>query len=312
MLQPPVGGTASAGPAPVSSLSLAPGSVVSGVVSGHTASGHSTVQTAAGTLSVATPTPVPVGTTVGFEVVSAAGTDPGTASAADRFAAHAILRDRRWPAVEEAVQTIRESHPTVAHQLATTAMPRADTALAANILLFLGAIRGGEVRAWMGDAPARVLQRLRPDVIGRLRDDFGHLARAADEPGGDWRGYPVPFLNGSEIEQIHLYLRRQRAEEDEEEPEGTKGTRFVVDLDLSQLGRFQLDGLIHRRDKRFDLIVRTEERLPADIQNGIREIFEGSAEVTGFKGGLSFQAAPPDFVDVTQSVPAAENPGLIV
>jgi len=74
----------------------------------------------------------------------------------------------------------------------------------------------------------------------------------------------------------------------------------------------QLDGLIHDKHKRFDLIVRTDHRLPADVQNGIREIFSQTGEWTGTEGGVTFQAAPPNFVELIPAVDADGDIGLLV
>ena len=48
------------------------------------------------------------------------------------------------------------------------------------------------------------------------------------------------------------------------------------------------------------------------MQGDIRDIFENANSVTGLKGGIVFQAAPPDFVKVEGLEPESENLGLIV
>lgn len=120
------------------------------------------------------------------------------------------------------------------------------------------------------------------------------------------------MLNGSEIDLIQFFVRRNPEDDENEESDEEHGTRFVVDVDLSRLGRLQLDGLIHDRKKRFDLIVRTDERLPADVQNGIREVFLQTGEWTGTEGGVTFQASPPNFVELVPAVDADGDLGLFV
>jgi len=70
----------------------------------------------------------------------------------------------------------------------------------------------------------------------------------------------------------------------------------VVDVEMSRLGRLQLDGFVQDGTKRFDLIVRSDDRLPVNVQNGIRSVFEDANETTGVTGGLAFQSAPANFV----------------
>ena len=106
-------------------------------------------------------------------------------------------------------------------------------------------------------------------------------------------------------------MRRADDNQDEQE-KARKGTRFIVDLDLSRLGRVQLDGLVYQKEKHMDLIVRTENRLPDRMHEDIRNIFQEAVDVTGIKGGVSFQAAPPNFVETASPAAPEEHLGLIV
>ena len=313
-LQPPVPRAAPPAPPPNAGTPIAPGLSLLGVVVNAGSTGQTVAQTHAGPVSLATATPLPVGTTVQLEVVTLPRPDPAglNGGVANRLG-HAILEGRQWPALDETFNFLRESNPGAAQQLLNGVLPRPDAALAANVLMFLLGIRAGEVRAWLGDSPMRALQRLRPDLMNRLRDDFSNLGRLVDEPlPNDWRAIPVPMANGGAIEQIHLYLqRRQDDEEDEEDPRQGPGTRFVVDLDLTRMGHLQLDGFVQDGTKRFDLIVRTDARLPDKVQNDIRTIFTEVNEATGITGGLVFQSAPANFIRVAGGASPA-GLGLVV
>ena len=293
---------------------LAPGNTLTGIVTGRSVtSGHSIVQTHAGSLIVATGTLLPAGITVTFEILSQSTPAP---AAGEQAAIHAarpdLILSERWPGLEEAVRALEGVNPSAAQQLVNAVLPRPGATLAANILFFLVALSGGDLRGWLGDGPARILQRLKPGLMTRLRDDFGRLGRIANEPRtGDWRATMIPFYNGAEIEQIRLFIRRA-GDEAEDEQEGRQGTRFVLDMDLSRMGRFQLDGLIYQKERHLDLIVRTENKLPQKMQDDIRDIFREAGDVTGIKGGLSFQAAPPNFIYIAGAEPPQQPFGLIV
>ena len=260
---------------------------------------HSLVQTPAGPIAIATPTPLPAGAAIQLEVIRLP--DPQTAgqdrAMALRFG-QVIAEQRQWPALEEATRTLLDAQPVTAQQLIHGAMPRADANLAANLLFFLFALRGGDVRQWLGDAPARALEKLKPALMARLKDDFAGIGRVRTEPDGpEPRPFPVPFFNGHEIEQLRLLVRRREDdEEDDADPRKGPGVRFVVDVEMSRLGRLQLDGFVQDGTKRFDLIVRSDDRLPVNVQNGIRSVFEDANETTGVTGGLAFQSAPANFV----------------
>ena len=48
----------------------------------------------------------------------------------------------------------------------------------------------------------------------------------------------------------------RRHESDDEEGGDQECTRFVIDVDLSKIGRLQLDGMLRNKGKHMDLIVR--------------------------------------------------------
>jgi len=290
---------------------LSPGQSITGVVVGQNGSHQPIVQTHAGPISINTPSPVPTGTTLTFQLVSMVPEARNTSQHAMIGRAGSIIMEtREWQALDDAVKLLRDNNPAVAGQILNAAMPRLDTTLAANILFFIAALRGAEIRNWFGDAPVRALQRLRPDLLTRLGDDFSQISKLSDDTSGDWRSIPVPLINGSEIEQIHLFLRRNAT--DEEDEDGVSETRFVIDVDLSRIGRFQMDGLIVLEKKKFDLIIRTDDNLTGKIQNDIREIFINATEMAGMTGGLTYRAAPPDFIDISPDSADADDLGLIV
>jgi len=175
-------------------------------------------------------------------------------------------------------------------------LARPDSSLAAGIILFLTALKGGNLAAWLGENTVRALARSRPDVLSRLDDDFRDLARIARDPGsGDWRVGIVPINTQAAIDQLRFMTRREK-EEAAEEP--SPSTRFVVDVTLSRLGRVQIDGLVRSKDKRLDLVVRTAEPLPAEMREDIRRLFAAATGATGIAGLVAFDARKGGFVEV--------------
>jgi len=293
------------------STSFLSGQSVTGVVVGQNNTHHPIVQTHAGPVAIITPSPVPPGTTITFQILSALPESVGRAQhAVIGRTGSIIMETREWPHLNDALSLLSDSNPAIAQQIMNSSLPRPDSTLTANILLFIAALRGSEIRNWFGDAPARALERLRPGLAARLSDDFRQIARLSDDnAGGDWRSIPVPMLNGPAIEQVQLFMRRKRRDNDED---STPETRFVIDVDLSQIGRIQMDGLIIQEKKSFDLIFRSEDHLTPKIQNDIRTIFVNANELTGTSGGLVFRAAPPDFVEISSETVNDDGLGLIV
>ena len=298
-LQPP---TATSGTPSFPSSTTAPllvGQPINGVVSATSATGQTVVQTHAGPISLATSSALPAGTKISLDIMSLPKLENAPIDeAVSKRLSHAILQSRQWPALDETFGALREGSPSAALQMINAVLPRPDAALAANILLFIMGVRGGELASWMGDGPTRALQKLRPDLLNRLKEDFKTLGRVAEEPpSNEWRALPIPMASGAEIQQIQLYLRRQTADDEDDDEQSEPSTRFIVDVDFSRMGRVQLDGLVHNANKRFDLIIRTDNQIPNRIQNDIRQIFENANDITGITGQLGFQAAPPKFID---------------
>jgi hypothetical protein len=252
------------------------------------------VETQAGTVVLATRAPLPVGTALSLQVTGAP-TPPPAASAIERLAP---LVSRTWPALEETLRTLAETDPAQRQQVLNTVLPRAESGLAFGLLAFMAALRGGDIRSWLGEGPSRALQRARPDLIERLDGDFRQLAKLADDPAaGDWRVALIPVGVQSGIEQVRLLLRRHSGDEGEKAP-AAAGTRFVIDVSLSRLGRLQLDGLVREKGKRLDLIVRTAEPLPAAVREEIRRLFAATNAETNVGGSVSFQSSPAGFVEI--------------
>jgi len=291
--------------------SFLPGQSITGVVVGQNNTHHPIIQTRAGPIAITTPSPVPPGTTLSFQILIAL---PGHASQTQHAiigrTGSVIMETREWPHLNDALKLLSESNPAIAQQVMNSALPRPNSALAANILFFITALRGSEIRHWFGDAPTRALERLRPALASRLSDDFRQISRLSDDGSGDgWRSVPVPMLNGQAIEQVQLFMRRKQRSS--EADTGTE-TRFVIDVDLSQIGRIQMDGLIIQEKQSFDLIFRSQDHLTPKIQNDIRNIFINANEISGTSGGLAFRAAPPDFIEISKDRATDDGLGLIV
>ncbi len=221
-----------------------------------------------------------------------------------------MFASRKWPALEQVIQVLHEATPTTAQQLVNSFIPRPDAGLTSGLVFFLTALRGGDIRSLIGEAPMRLIESRRPNLAGRVSEDFSALARIADEPGSsDWRVALIPINTGAQIEQIRMLMRQHGS--DEEEATDTADSRFVIDVELSTFGRLQLDGLVRNNGKSLDLIIRSEAPLSGTMHDDIRTIFLDAADLTGLTGSVNFQAAPPLFIDIAD--PSIDHDlGLVV
>jgi len=292
---------------------LATGRMLTGVITGTTAAGHPVVQTEAGVFSLNAQSSRPRGSIIALEVTTA----PKPAAPAISPSAHPdggnsnIFKDRQWPPLEEALQVLHEASPAASQHLLGAVLPRPDAQLTAGLVFFLSALRGGDLRPWLGDSNMRILEKSRPNLASRLSRDFKMLGKIADEPvGADWRVAMIPINIGTGIEQIRM-LTRHHGNDEKDDPSADQGTRFILDVDLSRLGRLQLDGLVRDKGHKLDLIVRTGRPLDDQSRNDIRTIFTEAGDLTSVRGTVSFQASPPGFIEVPDPL-ADDTIGLIV
>lgn len=280
------------------------GATITATVVGSTAAGQPLLQTSFGLVTIPGAQGLPTGTgvTLGLSpsalgnaeatARAALGLPPGSATGTAAAGGQPASLGRAWPALNEAFVQLSQTNPALAQTLLQTAIPQPGQQLAGALLFFMAALRGGDVRSWMGDQTARALggRDGRSPLLARLGDDMGQMTRTGtDAAGNEWRGFYIPLFDGRDLQQIRLFMR-DPAEEGDGGTEGGSGHRFLIDLDLSKLGALQLDGLA--RTERLDLIVRTHRALPRDIKAEIVRLFEETAERVGLKGQVSFQATP--------------------
>lgn len=285
--------------------SLALGQVMTGNVTGRTTGGQPIVQTPAATFALGSPgatADVGEGTKITFRLDSQLSpvTAPGTALRVPGTT-HDLINAKTWDGLGDALKALIGADPGRLTHLAQTALPQPGGKMSAQMLFFLSALKGGDIKGLLGDSAMRVIDKERPGLLSRLSTDFQTMARLADEPQqGDWRLALIPLWTGEHLEQLRFFWRKNESEEDEE---AADDTRFVFDLDFSQLGHMQIDGLVKAKRKHLDLIIRTDQPLPPEMRAGIAEIFEDARDTIGLGGQVAFQAAPGNFVTVPSTDP---------
>ena len=208
------------------------------------------------------------------------------------------ILSREWPALEESLRALEVSAPQSAAQF-SAAIARPGPQLAASMLFFLAAVRGGSLGGWLGKDTSQALEKSHGRLLSTLSGDFQSLSRASEggpETAG-WRAFFMPIQNQDALEQMRLFILPPPFERNEEET-GSDGeensnnggdaeTRFVVDLMLSGLGPFQIDGSVAKQS--MSLLIRTHRALQPQMRADIIEIFEKTAGRTGMSGAVSFK-----------------------
>ena len=218
------------------------------------------------------------------------------------FAPIELFSTWTWPDFEETVTILARQGGTGAVQNFTNMIPNPATPakIPPAILFLFAAIGAGDAAGWMGEKTLNILRRdgaKGSDVLSRLTRDFSGLSRIlSDTATQDWKSMTLPLSWQNEIQKIHVHFRKQNGgEKDSNHPKGGS-TRFIFDLHLDQMGNVQLDGLM--REKRLDLILRTETPFSHVMQSTIRQKYLDVLETGNLSGDLAFQNRMGQFVKV--------------
>ena len=206
------------------------------------------------------------------------------------------------------MQALAQAEPGIAQAVIGNAVPQNGPKRAAAMLFMLAALRGGEISGWLGEPAMQVLRRQgRGDLARQLGSDFASLQRLSQDSAADWRAFFFPVYDG-DWQQLRLFIHRHKPHH-EQAGDDDPGERFVVEADLSRLGPIQLDGLI--RNRRFDMILRSQLALEETWQNDIKGIFAAAIEAGGFTGAMRFQQMSAFPVTPIRDLPI-EGPSVVV
>ncbi len=321
LVLPGPGGLPPAAPTPPQTVQPSPIlSTVTGTVASLSAAGAPIVQIDTpqlqGQIQLNARANVPVGTLVTLEVTAQAPPQTGATTAPPNPVSAMPLSGPAgamtgWPTLTESLTLLQRTDPAAALQLAQS-IPDGGPRTAVAVIAFAQALRTGDPRQWPGDTNLRAIERAGPrgaHLAAQLSGEVSELAARTRDVGSEWRSIPVPWNAEGRIERIALVTRREESqdEEDEDKQKGGKGTRFLINLDLSRLGALQLDGMFRKETRGFDMMIRTKETLPDYMRRDLTGMFASSNAAMGLKGGLSFQVVKKFPDPIGSENPAAQD-----
>jgi hypothetical protein len=194
--------------------------------------------------------------------------------------------------IEQILALFDQSDPQAVQQMAQR-LPTPGPHLAMALIAFTAGVNAGDPRLWLGEAVVKALERSgHHELVEELEQQLGGLSTPAHLPiAGDWQSLVLPLFLGQRIELIRLTMRRPPRDDAAAAARDEEGARFLVDMEMSRLGPLQLDGLVKRRAKRFDLILRSRRALPEDMRRQITAIFSRALDGLDMSGAASFQQA---------------------
>ncbi|HPF78779.1 MAG TPA: hypothetical protein PLF01_05725 [Alphaproteobacteria bacterium] len=214
-----------------------------------------------------------------------------------------LLQGFQWPALDELYNNLLQISPQAAASLAKS-LPNAGSPnqISAAAMMFIAAVKSGDLGGFLGDRKIDLLQRAgKSDILSRLTQTSTSTARTnAPEQagGGEWRAVPLPMFWENEIHRITLYTRQDQQNNQHNDQKGNGQTRFIFDLTLSRIGDVQLDGLL--RDKRLDLVLRTQNTFSEPMQQTMRQAYSSALTHADLSGDITFQGSTKNWVHVLE------------
>ena len=197
---------------------------------------------------------------------------------------------REWTNLEKMIEEIRTTQHSINMESIISKIPKPDNKMTAKMLFFLQALKGASIKNWLGIDNSIFLEKTNPDLFKQLDEDFLILSRNLIEPGtNEWRTTIIPIMNGLGLDHFQFHTQDQSFHK--ENHSDKKGARFIIDLELSHLGRIQIDGLTRKKNKNFDLIIRSERDLGNQIKKKINTIYLNFTKIMTFSGQISFQVS---------------------
>ena len=281
--------------------------MLQGVVVGTERGGETIVQTPLGTLKLFTSAPPPPGSTLRFEVVNvnnptqaSSGTQASAPGASSGDSALKIMSSlsRDWQSLSSIVAALQMADTEAASRLLNRVLPNTNQNLTQGVLFFLSALKGGDVRQWLGNRVGNAAEKAAGDAVRKLGGEMAAMRTMFVDasPEQPWQTMVLPLVQDEKLHTIRMHVREDFDDEGKQKQGG--GQRFVVEVELTQLGEMQFDGFIRKAANaatRFDLVIRTRGALPEHMQQDIQTIFGKAAEATRFEGTVSFQENVSNF-----------------
>ncbi|MBQ8436666.1 MAG: hypothetical protein IJX20_03345 [Alphaproteobacteria bacterium] len=166
-------------------------------------------------------------------------------------------------------------------------IPTDNPKMLSNIISFLKAAASENIVDWLG---GEIVENLRlsglegQESLNRLES----LLIGRKEENSQWRIIEVPFYDTENLRQIRVAIRKYTKEGASRRSRQAKpdAARFVIDTTFTALGAFQFDGFSIAKDKRFDLIIRTEKDISEDFCSQIMCLFRNSLSAVDYAGNI--------------------------
>ena len=198
----------------------------------------------------------------------------------------------------ETLKTI--SLPEELKQEVISKLPTPNKQLLSNLSNFVKAAVHQEVKEWLGPQLSELVQNSGSEGKEALQQ-LSQSLNATLRETPTWRMVEIPFYTGENIEKIRLAVKKYNEDEEENQNSSRQkyGTRFLIDTNFTRLGRFQFDGYSLVRERRFDLIIRTEKFVGNDLCANLMRIYKNTLHELDYAGTIKINVKE-NFIKISE------------
>ena len=217
---------------------------------------------------------------------------------------------QNWQALSQIISVLPMTDgSTIAHMMGNRVPTIQNPGqMTSGMVFFLAAMGASNpARIWLGPQVSEQLEKAgQAKLLGLLDQDMRRIFRLGREtPANDWRPLLVPLQVGGDISAIPVLIRHITDDDGQggaqdgagDDDEKTSSTRFIVELELSQFGLLQVDGLL--AEKKLNIIIRSAIILPPEMKNRLTGLFITALEISGYSGDLQFRENSPPELSVS-------------
>ncbi len=205
-----------------------------------------------------------------------------------------------WESFQNLITATNHINPQAAQMmtqmLPSPAQPQNMGALS---LFFLAMMRSGDLDTWI-DPPTIDLLKAnnKIDILRALAGDSAMTTRLEAAPlPNDWKATIIPFWYGQQVHKLPVYYKSWSEENDESVENGRrKKMRFMFELNLSRMGKVQVDGFM--KQEKLDMIMRTKATISNPMQEALRKLYYKAMDRSNLSGEITFQFKPEQWVHV--------------
>jgi hypothetical protein len=199
---------------------------------------------------------------------------------------NALLRfSLQWDTLNQAITSLEKNNPEGAEKLKQV-LPEANEKLLPKLLQLSQSITQHNMRSFFGDDVLNMLRALGLD--GMLQNDATQLNNLLQKPDTpeSWRVLMFPYYDeqNQRLQQGSFFWRKHKKKDANDDD----SLRFVLNVQMSNLGPVQLDGLMQGKDV-MHLKLRMMQGLEDSEVKSLEELVQQSLSAIGLRGSLKVE-----------------------